>query len=104
MLFLQLARIARSFALVSAGSSSAARMPMIAITTSSSMRVKARSVQGFTKSLGVGFSMAVFLFRFVHDKKATGRARIHVGHLDDPVGEHERVGQFGPKSGRQHCV
>src|ERR1043166_3456622 len=104
MLFLQLARIARSLALVRAGSSSAARMAMIAITTRSSMRVKAYGVQVLPELFGVRFSMAVFLIRFAHDKKALGRAALDVGHLDDPVGENERIGSSRPKGRWQRSV
>jgi hypothetical protein len=53
----------RSLALVRAGSSSAARMAMIAIHYQQfDMKVKARSVQLFLKSIPARFSIAVFLF------------------------------------------
>ena len=44
MLLLQAARLARSFALARAGKSIAARMAMIAMTTKSSISVKARQL------------------------------------------------------------
>src|SRR5436190_1723164 len=45
-LFMQLVRLARSFALASAGSSIAARIAMMAMTTSSSMSVNAEPTNG----------------------------------------------------------
>src|SRR4051812_17259213 len=49
---MHLVRFVRSFALAKAGSRSAARMAMIAMTTSSSMRVKARNPSTLLQGLG----------------------------------------------------
>src|SRR6266480_1314527 len=99
MFDLQTARWAFSLARAKAGSSKAARIAMMAITTSSSIRVKAEPTETFTceparfKDLDVGFITACCCFAHqVAARRVTGSAisrrickRVGTRHAEDMV-------------------
>src|SRR5262245_58884681 len=95
MLFLQLVRRPCSLAPARAGSRRATRITMRAMTTSNSMRVKARRwAPGRLKNR---FCMVHLLLWLTHDEVAFRiRAAANVLHADNSPRQHQAVGQFVP--------
>src|SRR2546422_11306393 len=98
-LFLQFVRLAHSLALTSAGRRREARIAMIAMTTSSSIRVKARNTDlGISDFMNQAFASRASLVQFIDHKKVPwGRACIQIHYLNRAVGEHEAVRKPCPK-------
>src|SRR5262245_41482246 len=96
ILLTQPVRLARSLALDKAGSSIAARIAIMAMTTSSSMRVKAYFERGVKRTrLAIDFIVGSGCFDC--DVISAGLAGHRIGHFDRAVGgEHEAIGEGGP--------
>src|SRR6266576_5266345 len=99
MLFLQLTRLAFSFAPASAGSNIAARMAMMAITTSSSINVNASGLRERIADGNKSSCMLCLLFRFRHDEEAVRRCGVQVRDPHDAIGERQGIGQLCPLGG-----
>ena len=93
---------ALSLALAKAGKSSAARMAMMAITTSSSIRVNANSLRGSPDFTVKILSIGGRLRWFDRDEDLARPSGLDViGHSRQTTGvQHQRIGKFGPQGGR----